>query len=77
MAFAFDNALFALDSAQGAETAQILGARQAVPARFDSWDHSKKAETRSRPRSPKPASPIASTSPAHHCPAQEPKEQAT
>jgi hypothetical protein len=41
MAFAFDNALLALDSAQGTETTRTLGARRAVPARFDSWAHSK------------------------------------
>ncbi|MDF3143636.1 MULTISPECIES: MBL fold metallo-hydrolase [unclassified Streptomyces] len=41
MAFAFDNDLRTLDSAQGAEVAKILGARRAVPAHFDSWAHFK------------------------------------
>lgn len=41
MTFAFDNALLTLDSAQGAQAAQILGARRVVPAHFDSWAHFK------------------------------------
>jgi L-ascorbate metabolism protein UlaG (beta-lactamase superfamily) len=41
MAFAFDNALLTLDSAQGAEAAKLLGARRVVPAHFDSWAHFK------------------------------------
>ncbi|WP_327748165.1 MBL fold metallo-hydrolase [Streptomyces europaeiscabiei] len=39
MPFAFDNSLLTLDSAQGAEAAQILGARRVVPAHYDSWAH--------------------------------------
>ncbi|MFF8841882.1 MBL fold metallo-hydrolase [Streptomyces sp. NPDC015127] len=34
-----DHALLTLDSAQAAEAAQILGARQIVPVHFDSWAH--------------------------------------
>ncbi|WP_371573530.1 MBL fold metallo-hydrolase [Streptomyces sp. NBC_01314] len=45
MAFAFDNALLTLDSAQGAEAAKILGARRVVPAHFDSWAHFKEGRT--------------------------------
>ncbi|AVV45197.1 Zn-dependent hydrolase [Streptomyces sp. P3] len=41
MAFAFDNALLTLDSAQGAEAAKMLGAHRVVPAHFDSWAHFK------------------------------------
>ena len=41
MAFAFDGALLTLDSAQGAQAAQMLGARRVVPAHFDSWAHFK------------------------------------
>lgn len=35
----FDNALITLDSAQDAQAARILGARQVVPAHLDSWAH--------------------------------------
>jgi L-ascorbate metabolism protein UlaG (beta-lactamase superfamily) len=45
MAFAFDNALLTLDSAQGAQAAQILGARRVVPAHFDSWAHFKEGRS--------------------------------
>ncbi|GAA3853671.1 MBL fold metallo-hydrolase [Streptomyces lacrimifluminis] len=45
MDFAFDNALLTLDSAQGAEAAQILGARRVVPAHFDSWAHFKEGRS--------------------------------
>ncbi|MDQ1022076.1 MBL fold metallo-hydrolase [Streptomyces afghaniensis] len=41
MSFAFDNALLTLDSAQGAQAADMLGARRVVPAHFDSWAHFK------------------------------------
>ncbi|MFE9426584.1 MBL fold metallo-hydrolase [Kitasatospora sp. NPDC006697] len=34
-----DGALLTLDSAQAAEAAAVLGARQVVPAHFDSWGH--------------------------------------
>jgi L-ascorbate metabolism protein UlaG (beta-lactamase superfamily) len=37
----FDNGLVTLDSTQGAEAAQLLGARRAIPAHFDSWAHFK------------------------------------
>ncbi|MFE7902906.1 MBL fold metallo-hydrolase [Streptomyces sp. NPDC057424] len=39
MDFAFDNALLTLDSALGAQAAQMLGARRVAPAHFDSWAH--------------------------------------
>ncbi|MER6563970.1 MBL fold metallo-hydrolase [Streptomyces sp. NPDC001027] len=39
MPFAFDGALLTLDSAQGAEAAETLGARRVVPAHYDSWAH--------------------------------------
>ncbi|MEV6373425.1 MBL fold metallo-hydrolase [Micromonospora musae] len=35
----FDGALIVLDSAQAAEAAAILGARQVVPVHYDSWAH--------------------------------------
>ncbi|GAA1936613.1 MBL fold metallo-hydrolase [Kitasatospora viridis] len=35
----FDGALLTLDSAQAAEAAALLGAREVVPAHFDSWGH--------------------------------------
>ncbi|GAA4986449.1 MBL fold metallo-hydrolase [Actinopolymorpha pittospori] len=35
----FDGALLVLDSAQAAEAAKILGARQVVPVHYDSWAH--------------------------------------
>lgn len=41
MPFAFDGALLTLDSAQGAEAAQMLGACRVVPAHYDSWAHFK------------------------------------
>jgi hypothetical protein len=41
MAFAFEGALLTLDSTQGAQAAQMLGARRVVPAHFDSWAHFK------------------------------------
>jgi L-ascorbate metabolism protein UlaG (beta-lactamase superfamily) len=35
----YDGALLVLDSAQTAEAAKILGARQVVPVHYDSWAH--------------------------------------
>ncbi|XVS66945.1 MBL fold metallo-hydrolase [Actinosynnema sp. CA-299493] len=35
----FDGAVIVLDSAQAAEAAGILGARQVVPVHYDSWSH--------------------------------------
>jgi L-ascorbate metabolism protein UlaG (beta-lactamase superfamily) len=35
----FDGALIVLDSAQAAEAAEILGARQVVPVHYNSWAH--------------------------------------
>lgn len=35
----FDNALIVLDSAQAAEAAEILGARQVVPVHYEGWAH--------------------------------------
>ena len=34
-----DGAVIVLDSAQAAEAADILGARQVVPVHYDSWSH--------------------------------------
>jgi L-ascorbate metabolism protein UlaG (beta-lactamase superfamily) len=44
----FDGALLTLDSAQTAEAARILGARQAVPVHFNSWKHFSEGEAELR-----------------------------